>query len=46
MEMMVFDDTIRKLYGLTLCVFEPLNNSYDARCPGEFNKLYAGEICE
>ena len=42
----VFDDTIRELYELTVCVFEALFSRYDVRCPGEFDKLYAGEICE
>ena len=37
---------IMLLYELTKCVFENLCIRYDVRCPGQFDKLYAAELCE
>ena len=40
-----FDDQLQELYELTKCVFENLCIRYDVRCPGQFDKLYAAELC-
>ena len=41
-----FDDQLQKLYALSRCTFEALQTRYDVRCPGEFERLYAAELCE
>ena len=40
------DEPLCELYELTRCVFESLINRYDVHCPGQFEKLYAAELCE
>ena len=40
------DEPLRELYELTRCVFKDLTNRYDVHCPGQFEKLYAAELCE
>ncbi len=41
-----FDDQLQKLYALSRCTFETLQTRCDVRSPGEFEKLYAAELCE
>ena len=41
-----FDDQLQKLFALSRCTFEALQTRCDVRCPGEFEKLYAAELCE
>ncbi|MFQ8767723.1 MAG: hypothetical protein ACLR8U_15340 [Oscillospiraceae bacterium] len=40
------DEELQKLFALTACTFEALQTRCDVRCPGEFEKLYAAELCE
>ena len=40
------DEELQKLFALTACTFEALQTRCDVRCPEEFAKLYAAELCE
>ena len=40
------DEELQKLFALTACTFEALQTRCDVHCPGEFEKLYAAELCE
>lgn len=40
------DPELQALYALTKCTFEALVSRYDVRCPGQFDKLYAAELCD